>query len=294
MAYKEEEFWNHAFQVHSQDEFVYCQIFFFILQWKYSISHIKPQGKAKGPSPDPTLGEETAVWSGVSECLYRGQPHFSPPVRTPRPAGTWTTYLLERSTARGLGGGMMRPTEGTSMSTPPGPVTYHLLRSLLSFRIHSSPLWTIFCKASSTVFWLDPQAYIFFLSFCSKNRSGHKDHMQSVSALKHLISPPFNLTLTQPNRTDALNTTGESTRCVWRELGGVTFQETARGVLQWSDKSFYKLKQKLTPWLSHTCEFLFHIVDFSVWASHLIHLLKFLNKNRKFLVSGPQKNNFLN
>ena len=170
MAYKEEEFWNHAFQVHSQDEFVYCQIFFFILQWKYSISHIKLQGKAKGPSPDPTLGEETAVWSGVSECLYRGRPHFSPPVRTPRPAGTWTTYLLERSTARGLGGGMMRPTEGTSMSTPPGPVTYHLLRSLLSFRIHSSPLWTIFCKASSTVFWLDPQAYIFIFLLKKQKR----------------------------------------------------------------------------------------------------------------------------
>lgn len=58
------------------------------------------------------------------------------------------THLQERSTAKGFGGGMMRPTEGTSMSTPPGPATYHLLRSLLSLRIHSSPLCTIFYKGT--------------------------------------------------------------------------------------------------------------------------------------------------
>lgn len=60
------------------------------------------------------------------------------------------THLVARSTANGFGGGMIRLTDGTSISTPPGPVTNHLLRSLLSFRMHSSPLRTVFCKEHRT------------------------------------------------------------------------------------------------------------------------------------------------
>ena len=129
----------------------------------------------------PLWGEVTAVRSGVSKCLVSASA-LSLPTRVHVTARRkFKTYLLEMSTARGLGGGMMRPTEGTSMSTPPGPVTCHLLRSLLSFRIHSSPLWTIFCKASSTVFWLYPRAHIFI--FLLKNRSSRSDHVRFSFAL---------------------------------------------------------------------------------------------------------------
>lgn len=38
------------------------------------------------------------------------------------------SYLLARPMLCGLGGGTMRHTEGTNMSRPPGPVTFHLLR----------------------------------------------------------------------------------------------------------------------------------------------------------------------
>lgn len=38
------------------------------------------------------------------------------------------SYLLARLMVSGLGGGTIRQTEGTNMSSPPGPVTCHLLR----------------------------------------------------------------------------------------------------------------------------------------------------------------------
>lgn len=49
-------------------------------------------------------------------------------------------HLLARPTLKELGGGMMRHTEGTTMSSPPGPVTSHLLRWLLFLRMASFPL----------------------------------------------------------------------------------------------------------------------------------------------------------
>lgn len=41
---------------------------------------------------------------------------------------------------------MIRHTEGTAMSSPPGPVTSHLLRWLLFFKMASLPLQITFCK----------------------------------------------------------------------------------------------------------------------------------------------------
>lgn len=41
---------------------------------------------------------------------------------------------------------MIRHTEGTIMSSPPGPVTSHLLRWLLFFKMASLPLQITFCK----------------------------------------------------------------------------------------------------------------------------------------------------
>lgn len=41
---------------------------------------------------------------------------------------------------------MIRHTEGTVMSSPPGPVTSHLLRWLLFFKMASLPLQITFCK----------------------------------------------------------------------------------------------------------------------------------------------------
>lgn len=38
------------------------------------------------------------------------------------------SYLLARLMLSGLGGGMIRHTEGTVISSPPGPVISHLLR----------------------------------------------------------------------------------------------------------------------------------------------------------------------
>lgn len=55
-------------------------------------------------------------------------------------------YLLARLMDRGLGGGTSRQTEGTSISRPPGPVTSHLLRSELSFRMPMSSLQITFCS----------------------------------------------------------------------------------------------------------------------------------------------------
>lgn len=54
----------------------------------------------------------------------------------------------------------MRLTDGTSISTPPGPVTCHLLRSLLSFKMHSSPLRIVFCeKSRGDYFIVVPRTY---------------------------------------------------------------------------------------------------------------------------------------
>lgn len=41
---------------------------------------------------------------------------------------------------------MIRHTEGTIMSSPPGPVTSHLLRWLLFFKMASLPLQITFCE----------------------------------------------------------------------------------------------------------------------------------------------------
>ena len=49
------------------------------------------------------------------------------------------TYMLAMPMLSGLGGGMSKHTEGISMSRPPGPVTSHLLRWELSFRMPSFP-----------------------------------------------------------------------------------------------------------------------------------------------------------
>lgn len=58
----------------------------------------------------------------------------------------YVSYLLARLMDSGLGGGTIRQTEGTSISSPPGPVTSHLLRSVLSFRMPRSPLQITFCS----------------------------------------------------------------------------------------------------------------------------------------------------
>lgn len=207
---------------------------------KYSIFTIKSQDKAKGPSPDLTLGGWQqcgavclSVCTGVSRTFPHPCPHHSqqePELRTcsrgPRPEG-WAE-------------GWWGPQRARACPRPPG-------RSRTTCSAHCClsgyirPLCGQFsARQAAPCFGLIHRPT--FVSFCSKNRSSHKDNMQSAEALKHLSAPPFKLTLTQPNRTDALNTTGESTRCIWRELGGVTFQETARGVPQWSDKSFYRAK----------------------------------------------------
>lgn len=68
-------------------------------------------------------------------------------VSGPKTNHFFLSYLLARLTLRGLGGGTIRHTEGTNISSPPGPVTSHLLRWLLSFRIASLPLQITFCGA---------------------------------------------------------------------------------------------------------------------------------------------------
>ena len=55
------------------------------------------------------------------------------------------SYFLAMAIEMGFGGGTSRQTEGTSMSRPPGPVTCHLLRWLLSFRMPSLSLQITFC-----------------------------------------------------------------------------------------------------------------------------------------------------
>lgn len=57
------------------------------------------------------------------------------------------SHLLARPMLSGFGGGISRHTEGISMSRPPGPVTSHLLRWELSFRMPSFPLRILFWKA---------------------------------------------------------------------------------------------------------------------------------------------------
>ena len=55
------------------------------------------------------------------------------------------SYFLAMEIEMGFGGGTSRQTEGTSMSRPPGPVTCHLLRWLLSLRMPSLSLQITFC-----------------------------------------------------------------------------------------------------------------------------------------------------
>lgn len=59
------------------------------------------------------------------------------------------SYLLARPMVSGFGGGISRHTEGISMSRPPGPVTSHLLRWELSFRMPSFPFKIPFCGAKT-------------------------------------------------------------------------------------------------------------------------------------------------
>lgn len=60
-------------------------------------------------------------------------------------------YLLARLMLRGLGGGMIRHTDGMSMSNPPGPVTFHLQRSVLFFRIPVLSFRMPFCNTHMRV-----------------------------------------------------------------------------------------------------------------------------------------------
>lgn len=60
------------------------------------------------------------------------------------------SYLLARPMLSGFGGGISRHTEGISISRPPGPVTSHLLRCELSFRIPSFPFRIPFCSTKQT------------------------------------------------------------------------------------------------------------------------------------------------
>lgn len=59
------------------------------------------------------------------------------------------SYLLARPMLSGFGGGINKHTEGISMSRPPGPVTSHLLRCELSFRMPSFPLRIPFWEAET-------------------------------------------------------------------------------------------------------------------------------------------------
>lgn len=97
------------------------------------------------------------------------------------------------------------------MSTPPGPVTYHLLRSLLSFRMHSSPLCTIFCKASNP--GLDFIHEYTLLSFFSKIETEMK-MCKLFERFILLVFPQLKIVFTQPNNIDALHNTCEPPRCV--------------------------------------------------------------------------------
>lgn len=72
---------------------------------------------------------------------------FKPFLTTTRLIGVFASYLLARLMLSGLGGGTIRHTEGTVISSPPGPVMSHLLRLLLFFRIASLSLQIVFCRS---------------------------------------------------------------------------------------------------------------------------------------------------
>ena len=180
---------------------------------KYSIFNIKPQDKVKGPSPDRTLGQATA---GVERCVSAFVPGSAAlfPTRVHITASQNLNYVLAREVHGQRVGRRDDEAHGghEHVHAPPGQSrTTCSAHCCLSGYIR--PLCGQFsARQAAPCFGLIHRPT--FVSFCSKNRSSHKDNMQSVAAFKHLIAPPFKLTLTQPNRTDALNTTGESTRCI--------------------------------------------------------------------------------
>lgn len=69
------------------------------------------------------------------------------------------SHLLARPMLSGFGGGINRHTEGISMSRPPGPVTSHLLRCELSFRMPSFPFKIPFCRRQQNVQWEETPNY---------------------------------------------------------------------------------------------------------------------------------------
>lgn len=69
------------------------------------------------------------------------------------------SHLLARPMLSGFGGGINRHTEGISMSRPPGPVTSHLLRCELSFRMPSFPFKIPFCRRQQNVQWEETLNY---------------------------------------------------------------------------------------------------------------------------------------
>lgn len=73
-------------------------------------------------------------------------------------------YLLASPMLSGFGGGMSRHTEGMDMSRPPGPVTSHLLRCELSFRMPSFPFNIPFWN--KILHWVSLETFLFILSVC--------------------------------------------------------------------------------------------------------------------------------
>lgn len=77
------------------------------------------------------------------------------------------SYLVARPMLSGLGGGISRHTEGISMSRPPGPVTSHLLRCELSFRMPSFPFKIPFWRAyKQRRHWMTPVLFHLLLCPC--------------------------------------------------------------------------------------------------------------------------------
>lgn len=98
----------------------------------------------------------------------------------------FVSYLLARLMLIGLGGGTIRHTEGTNISRPPGPVTSHLLRWLLSFRIASLPLRITFCE---------PKGHIKHI----KHKLEYKEERMSVQRKVKNKNTNMCLTLTSEN-----------------------------------------------------------------------------------------------
>lgn len=78
-------------------------------------------------------------------------------------ACVFLSYFCARLMLRGFGGGMIRHTDGISISSPPGPVTCHLLRCVLSFRMPSFPFRMPFCNTHTVFQW--------FIWFCRNIRN---------------------------------------------------------------------------------------------------------------------------